>query len=170
MGWLEIIRLNAQARQRDLLLASVLKTIGDDHELSKESVIQEARQSIIGLDLDGPDGNEGALIIAPRRDVSTFRRIRRTLVWTIPLIPIVVISHDPSIVQDLAANFDPQMLHEMTANFAAMASNFDPIMIRDLTRDFATNLAENFDASIIKEPIAQMLGVAGQLASGARTP
>lgn len=172
----EVIRLNTEGRKRDLLLASVLKTIEDDPKLSKDKHVLEAQvhidqlNTILGWDLatmgEGDIVEGGALVLASPRDITTFRRIRRTLVWTIPLIPIIAISHDPSIINDITSNLDPQMLHDMTANFAAMASSFDTTMVRELTRDLANNLVNNFDPAVIQEPIAQMVSLATQLATG----
>lgn len=177
----EVVRLNAQARQRDVLLASVLKTVGNDKALLQEQIIKDAKlqvgdlKRIIGLDLAGLDDSTlmqggGALVVTPRRDLATMRRIRRTLVWTIPLIPIIAISQDPSILNDITSSLDPQMLQDMTAQFAALSSSFDPAMIRDLTRDLTSNLANNFDASMIREPLSQMFGMATQIATGSRMP
>lgn len=176
----EVVRLNAETRQRDVLLAMILKAAGNDKTLSSEESFKEAKRQadhlkrIIGLDLAGLDDEAlmqgGALVVAPRRDLVTMRRIRRTLFWTIPLIPIIAISQDPSLLQDITASLDPQMLQQMTAQFAAISSNLDPTMLRDMTRDFASNMARNFDSSMIREPITQMFGMATQMATGARMP
>lgn len=171
----EVIRLNSEARQRDFLLASVLKTIGDDKKYAGEQSIKDAKvhveslRRLIGLDLAGLDDTlllSGALVAAPRRDLSNYRRIRRTLVWTIPLIPIIAISQDPSILQGITSSLDPQMLQDLTASFAALSSNFDPTMLRDLTRDLTANLGRHIDLSTMQEPIAQMFGMATQMATG----
>lgn len=123
----EVVRLNSEARQRDVLLASVLKTIGDDKKYATEKSINEVKgqveslKRLIGLDLAGLDDailRGGALVTAPRRDLTHYRRIRRTLVWTIPLIPIIAISQDPTILQGITASLDPQMIQELTARFA----------------------------------------------------
>jgi hypothetical protein len=150
------VRLSAEARKRDLLLASVLHAIGDKKAPGAEADIEKAKNHIsdlnriIGrdlaaLDLAGLENDSvtidqsgGALVRSSPRGVSTFRRrLGYKLCWTIPLIPIVAYHNDPKILKDLLG----------TCNLDIM---------KDLTKDLAANL----DPSKLQEPLIQMLGLA----------
>jgi hypothetical protein len=108
---------------------------------------------------------QGALIKSAPRDVAYYRRLRRTLFWTIPLIPLIAVSQDPSIIEGITSQLDPQMLQDLTANIATMASNFDPAVMRDMARGLTANIARNINPAIIRETIPQMFGMATSVAT-----
>jgi ankyrin repeat protein len=171
----EVIRLNSEGRHKDFLLANILKAVGSNLELRGNSSVKEAKDhsdlltKIIGFDLSSLEETavmeQGALIKSAPRDVAYYRRLRRTLFWTIPLIPLIAVSQDPSIIEGITSQLDPQMLQDLTANIATMASNFDPAVMRDMARGLTANIARNIDPAIIRETIPQMFGMATSVAT-----
>ena len=175
----EVIRLNSEGRQKDFLLANILKAVGQNSELRGNTSVKNAKEhsdfltKIIGFDLSSLEETavmeQGALIKSAPRDVSNYRRLRRTLFWTIPLIPLIAVSQDPSIIEGITSQLDPQMLQDLTANIAAMASNFDPATMREMARGLTANLSKNIDPALIRETIPQMFGMATSAAATVAT-
>lgn len=175
----EVVRLNTEAHQKDFLLANILKVVGDNSELRGNKAVTNTKEQvdflekIIGFDLASLEEaavmEQGALVKTAPRDVAYYRRLRRTLFWTIPLIPLVAVSQDPSIIEGITSQLDPQMLHDLTANIASMSANFDPSAMREMARGLTSNLARNIDPSIIRETIPQMFGMATSVATEVAT-
>ena len=166
----QVVKLNSEAKQRDLMLASVLKAIGEDNEVTDSEQVEQARvyvedlQTIIGLDLAGLESSSieadecgGALVTAPSREMTKVGKVGRALCWTIPLIPVVAVAHDPSLLDDITAGLDPQVLKDIAAQYPGMLKemmgniHIDPALLQT-----------------VQEPIMQMFGMAQSFATATR--
>jgi len=147
----EIIRLTTEAKQRDVMMAAMLHSVGEATAIRGKAPIQKAeifvndRERVLGLDLAGLD--DAVVMDRNRRALVTYddaARLRALGKVVIPLIPIGGLyayhQHDPALLRGLSAN------------------------IGEISSSLRTNIGDlsaNFGGSL-REPVVQMVGMAAQ--------
>lgn len=164
----EVIRMNAVAQQRDIMMAAMLECIGDARAIMGKASIQKAEiyvndlQRIVGLDLAGFDydvfNERQQKAIVSYNGAARMRTIKRVAQGVvIPLIPIGGLiayhHHDPTLMRDISSNIadlSVGLRAGLRANLGELSSGVGQL---------ASSVA---DSSGLREPVAQMVGMASR--------
>ncbi|KAL3925574.1 MAG: hypothetical protein SGILL_000325 [Bacillariaceae sp.] len=163
----EIIRLTAGTQQRDVLLAAMLHSIGDASAIRRTAPVQRAevfvqdRERIVGLDLAGFDDDivrdRNAHALVPYNDSTRIRTFGRVVLPLIPIGGLIAYHHhDPTLLRDLSAQAG-ELSSTLRTNVGELSSSLGAsaaIHMRELSA--------RIDASSLREPMTQVLGIAAQ--------
>lgn len=168
----EIIRLTAAAQQRDIMLAAMLHSVGDATAIRKRAPFQKAevyvhdRERIVGLDLAGldddivKDRNSRALVTY--NEATRMRTLGRVVLPLIPIGGLIAYhQHDPTLLRDLSMQVG-EMSVALRGNIGDLSSSISANLVANMGE-----LAARFDASGLREPVAQSVAQVVGLATQA---
>ncbi|KAL3923372.1 MAG: hypothetical protein SGILL_001693 [Bacillariaceae sp.] len=168
----EIIRLTAANKQRDILLAAMIHSVGDASAIRGLAPVQKAelfvqdRQRILGLDLAGLDDDivieRNSRALVPYNESSRMRTVGKVVIPLIPIGGLIAYHHH-----------DPTLLRELSAQAGELSSSLRTNvgeMSRTLSISAAAHMRElssRIDTSALREPMAQVVSLAAQTAAQA---